>query len=168
MCPTTTPGRVGIFLAKGRVAHPVNLLVRRNLHERVPHPAFFWRGGGVPLENQGSFRSRHQTTQPVTGSTILGMPVDDELFLSHVNIDDPLKMVLRCHQDFDALLTEIVNKVLVESHHLEVERIPFPLKVELAGGPHIPWPISALFWQMWVFSFLYPTMWVWRVAHPVN
>ena len=28
-----------------RVAKPVNLLIRINLHERVPHPAFFWRGG---------------------------------------------------------------------------------------------------------------------------
>ena len=60
------------------------------------------------------------------------MPVSDELFLSHVNIDDPLTRVVRCHQDFDALLTEIINKVLIESHYLEVERIPFPLKVELA------------------------------------
>ncbi len=29
-----------------RVAHPVNLLIIKNLHERVAHPAFFWRGGG--------------------------------------------------------------------------------------------------------------------------
>ncbi len=60
------------------------------------------------------------------------MPVSNKLFLSHVNIDDPLTRVVRCHQDFDALLTEIINKVLIESHYLEVERIPFPLKVELA------------------------------------
>src|SRR5271166_4105863 len=30
----------------GRVANPVNLLIAINLHERVAHPAFFWRGGG--------------------------------------------------------------------------------------------------------------------------
>jgi hypothetical protein len=33
------------------VAYPVNLLLRINLHERVPHPAFFWRGGAFRFEN---------------------------------------------------------------------------------------------------------------------
>ena len=32
-----------------RVANPVNLLIAINLHKRVPHPAFLWRGGGVRL-----------------------------------------------------------------------------------------------------------------------
>ena len=34
-----------LLSSAGRVAHPVNLLIAINLHERVPHPAFFWRGG---------------------------------------------------------------------------------------------------------------------------
>jgi len=35
-----------------RVAHPVNLLIARNLNERVAHPAFFWRGGAFRLESK--------------------------------------------------------------------------------------------------------------------
>jgi hypothetical protein len=36
----------------GGLAHPVNLLLRMNLHERVAHPAFLWRGGSFPRVNQ--------------------------------------------------------------------------------------------------------------------
>jgi len=32
----------------GRVARPVNFLLRMNLYERAAHPAFFGRGGAFP------------------------------------------------------------------------------------------------------------------------
>ena len=40
--------------------------------------------------------------------------------------------VIRIHQYLDRIMTAIINECLVESHYLDVERIPFALRVELA------------------------------------
>src|ERR1039458_5146983 len=59
------------------------------------------------------------------------MTINNELFLSHVNSEDELTMVVRSHQDLDELLAKTISEALIESHFLDVERIPFSLKVEL-------------------------------------
>jgi hypothetical protein len=59
------------------------------------------------------------------------MSIETETFCSHINAPDELIAVLRSHQDLDVLLADIINESLVESHFLEIERIPFSLKVEL-------------------------------------
>jgi hypothetical protein len=53
-------------------------------------------------------------------------------FLDAVNTDDVMTRFVRLHQFLDNVLTELVNERLVESHALEVKRIPFALRVELA------------------------------------
>jgi len=61
--------------------------------------------------------------------------VRDELideFLNVVNGTDLLVKVVRLHQLLDGVLTALVNERLVESHFLDVQRIPFALRVELA------------------------------------
>ena len=40
-------------------------------------------------------------------------------------------MIVRSYQDLDLLLAELINETLVQSHFLDVERISFPLRVEL-------------------------------------
>lgn len=59
------------------------------------------------------------------------MTISNTLFLSHVNSGDELTMIVRSHQDLDELLAKTISEALVESHFLDVERIPFSLKVEL-------------------------------------
>jgi hypothetical protein len=48
------------------------------------------------------------------------------------------------------------NKAAREAHFGEAEKLltaNLELAETLAGGPHIPWPISAFIWQMWGFDF---------------
>lgn len=59
------------------------------------------------------------------------MVISSRLFLSHVNSEDELVMVVRSHQDLDELLAQAISEALIEMHFLDVERIPFSLKVEL-------------------------------------
>jgi len=51
-------------LRGGRVAHPANLLIGINLHERVAHPAFFWRGGAFRLFNDETQGAPHPVHKP--------------------------------------------------------------------------------------------------------
>jgi hypothetical protein len=53
-------------------------------------------------------------------------------FLETLNNPDLLVQCIRVHQHLDNVLTDLVNERLVESHSLDVQRIPFPLRVELA------------------------------------
>src|SRR5271157_3024685 len=52
-----------------RVAHPVNLLIQINLHERVAHPALFWRGGAFRL-----FNDETQGRSPTQFTSLRGWP----------------------------------------------------------------------------------------------
>lgn len=45
---------------------------------------------------------------------------------------DELLMVLRSHQLVDGLLSDLIEEQLIEKHHLELRRIPFAVRVELA------------------------------------
>jgi len=50
-----------------------------------------------------------------------------------IDVNNPNVMVrlIRIHQYLDGVLSALVNERLIESHYLDVERIPFPLRVEL-------------------------------------
>jgi hypothetical protein len=54
----------------------------------------------------------------------------DELL---AEVDNPNVMVrfIRLHQYLDGVVSALVNERLVESHYLDVERVPFSLRVEL-------------------------------------
>ena len=53
-------------------------------------------------------------------------------FVDIVNNPNVLGAVIRLHQLLSDLVTELINEKLVESHYLEVDRIPFALRIELA------------------------------------
>jgi hypothetical protein len=55
-----------------------------------------------------------------------------EAFDGFLDSPEPLTVFLRCHQTFDGQLSDIINEYLMESHSLEISRIAFPVKVELA------------------------------------
>src|SRR5271157_2981108 len=66
------PLKINADRTHGRVAHPVDLLSRIDLHDRVLHPAFFWRGGDfrrspeglLPAEPLDETQFSHQTASP--------------------------------------------------------------------------------------------------------
>ena len=53
-------------------------------------------------------------------------------FLEAVNADDPLRLVLRTHQYLEVVLCELISAKLSAPHALDVERLTFPFKVDLA------------------------------------
>jgi hypothetical protein len=58
--------------------------------------------------------------------------ISDVELCDAVNAPDLMVRILRIHQYLDQLLSALVNEQLVESHYLDVDRIPFALRVELA------------------------------------
>jgi len=49
-----------------------------------------------------------------------------------IGIEDPLLLAIRGHQAIDALLTTAITSALPDPHQVEVERLSFTLKVDLA------------------------------------
>jgi hypothetical protein len=58
--------------------------------------------------------------------------IADAEFLDLVNSQNEMLLVMRLHQLMDRLLSSLIEERLIESHHLEVRRIPFAVRVELA------------------------------------
>jgi hypothetical protein len=62
----------------------------------------------------------------------MGNEVMSDIFLEVINNPDPMIRTIRAHQHVDRILSGLVNARLTDSHYLDVERIPFALRVELA------------------------------------
>ena len=56
----------------------------------------------------------------------------DKKFLEAVNADDPLRIVVQTHQYLETTLCALLSAKLSEPHAIELRRLGFPLKVDLA------------------------------------
>src|SRR5271165_1120643 len=115
----------GQRLERSQVAHPVNLLIAINSHERVAHPAFFWRGGAF---SSGTRSDSHKKPRPPPGQNQpgwathnIGHPVQpNHLTRSYVSrvTDPPLPEHLTCPH---ALGTRPLSAIQVSPlHHLHL------------------------------------------------
>jgi hypothetical protein len=59
-----------------------------------------------------------------------------------LNDDDPLRLVIRGHQAIEAALDACISEVLPDPHALEIERLSFSFKIDLATALRILEPDS--------------------------
>ncbi|MBS4204024.1 hypothetical protein [Lederbergia citrea] len=55
-----------------------------------------------------------------------------ESLIKHVNADDPLQIVIRCHLIVESKLIKLIELSLENKNELDVEKLNFPTKVNLA------------------------------------
>lgn len=67
------------------------------------------------------------------------LPTDEQL-QEFLNDEDPISFVIRGHQALEAAIISAINEALPMPHELEISRLSFNLKVDLAIALHIVRP----------------------------
>lgn len=61
--------------------------------------------------------------------------INEERFdqlIKDINVDDPLQMIIRAHLNIEASLIKLIELSLENKNHIDVARLRFPTKVDLA------------------------------------
>jgi hypothetical protein len=67
------------------------------------------------------------------------MSDQDKRFLGHLNADDPLQIIVRGHLYVDAELMKLIYEALPEPEAIDLTRLAFPARVDLAVAMGLFW-----------------------------
>jgi hypothetical protein len=76
-------------------------------------------------------KSQFNTPKAMANTEPIRLPTDDEL-LAAVNAPDLLTVAIRGHQCVEAALNQLLNAALTAPHEIEIKRVSFAPKVDLA------------------------------------